>query len=39
MGDHAKLVKRFNDDATAEGLDISVDDLILLEEAVQGGWE
>jgi hypothetical protein len=38
MGDYAKLVLRFNEDAASEGLDIDTDQLILLDEAVEGGW-
>jgi len=39
MGDCAKLVLKFNEDAVAEGFEI--DRLyrpILLEEAINGGW-
>lgn len=38
MGDCAKLVLRFNEDVASEGLDVDTDQLILLEEAVEGGW-
>lgn len=38
MGDCAKLVLKFNEGVTAEGLKIDTDQLILLEEAVKGGW-
>jgi hypothetical protein len=38
MGDCAKLVMRFNEDTAAEGLDDNTDQLILLQEAVKGGW-
>ena len=38
MGDCGKLVLKFNEDVAAEGLDIDTDQLILLEEAIAGGW-
>jgi hypothetical protein len=38
MGDCAKLVLKFNEDVAAEGLDIDTDKLILLQQAIEGGW-
>jgi hypothetical protein len=39
IGDCAKLVSKFNDDVAAEGLDGDTDQLVLLQEAIEGGWE
>jgi hypothetical protein len=39
MGDCAKLVLKFNEDLVAEGLEIDTDRPILLEEAINGGWD
>lgn len=38
MGNLAVLIKRFNQDVMEEGLDPNKNDMILLNEAVLGGW-
>jgi hypothetical protein len=38
MGDCTKLISQFNEDMASEGLDIDTDQLVLLDEAIVGGW-
>lgn len=38
MGDCEKLVVTFNEEAAEEGLEVETDSIILLKEAVDGGW-
>ncbi|TDL22858.1 hypothetical protein BD410DRAFT_788221 [Rickenella mellea] len=39
MGDAAPLIKKFNDDALAEGLRLATTGIVLLKEAYEAGWE
>ena len=38
LGDCGKLISKFNVDMELQGLDDDADQLILLQEAIEGGW-